>query len=243
MKYQKRRAYKGKRKPRVNKTKRMVTGHGPTLLDKLAVGAGGIAQLARAVAPAIGMINTEMKYFDVSSQPAYFNPGTSDSLTCLTGAIAQGLTDITRIGDSILAKNIAIKFNLFANMTAALHQTQTRLILFVWKENANINAPLISKIFTTPAEFLSGFNKDYTDQFVVLKDKVFCHNANISAATLQDVKHVKVYKNLDYHMRFIDGTAAGWSVNHVYLLLRSTGPTAANQGAADVWSRLNYTDN
>jgi hypothetical protein len=239
MKYQKRNYRRGGKRLYKNKTKKLVTGYGPTYLDKIASGAGSVARLARAVAPAIAMINTEVKYFDQSVQQVYFNPGTGDQLNNLTGGIAQGLTDITRIGDSILAKSISLKITLDALMSATIHQTQTRLVLFVWKENANINAPTVAKLFTTPAEFLSGFNKDYTDQFVILKDKVFCHNANISAATNQDSKHIKLFKKLDFHMRFIDGTNTGFSVNHVYLLLRNTGLNAANQGSADFWSRLN----
>lgn len=232
------------RKYKNNKTKAMVTGNPyPTYLEQIARGVGATAKLARAVAPAIAMINTEMKYFDQNVQQTYYNPGSADQVNCLTGGIAQGLTDITRNGDSILAKNISIKINLFSLMSTTLHQTQTRLILIVWKENAAVNAPTVAKIFTTPAEFLSGFNKDYTDQFVVLKDKVYTHQASISAATNQDTKFEKIYKNLDYHMRFQAGTAADWTTNHVYLILRNTAPTSTNQASADFYSRLNFTDN
>lgn len=239
-----RKPYVAKKKPYVNKTKAMVTGNpNPTYLETLARGMGATAQLARAIAPIVGMINTEAKYFDQNVQQTYYNPGSADQINCLTGGIAQGLTDVTRIGDSILAKDIQIKINLFSLMSTALHQTQTRMILIVWKENAAVNAPTVAKLFTTPAEFLSGFNKDYTDQFVVLKDKIFTHQAQISAATNQDTKTLKIYKKLDYHMRFQAGSAADWTLNHVYLILRNTAPTSTNQASCDFYSRLNYTDN
>jgi len=40
-----------RRRPYVNKTKKMVTGQGPTLLEQLARGASGVATVAKAVLP------------------------------------------------------------------------------------------------------------------------------------------------------------------------------------------------
>jgi len=55
-----------RRRPYVNKTKKMVTGQGPTLLEQLARGASGVATVAKAVLPIVSAINTEAKYLDVS---------------------------------------------------------------------------------------------------------------------------------------------------------------------------------
>lgn len=229
---------------RVNKAKALVTGNpNPTYLERLARGAGGVAQLARAVAPVIAAINTEHKYFDTATSATFYNPGTADQILPLTTGIAQGLTDITRVGDSILARDIAIKINLFSLMSITVHQSHTRVTLICWKENIQINAPTAAKIFSQPAIFLSGFNKDYTDQFVVLEDHVLANNANISAASNQDVKYLKMYHKLDWHMKYINETSSGASTNHLYLVFRNSSATTANQGACDFFSRLNFTDN
>lgn len=232
-----------KPKPKVNKTKKMVTGHGPTLLERLAAQSDNIGMVAKSILPIALAINTEAKYFDASSSVTFYNPGTNDSLVNLTQGIAQGLTDVTRIGDSILAKNIAIKMNLLWLASNAVHQSHTRVIILVWKQNLQDNPPTIAKIFTTPATFLSGFNKDYTDQMVILKDKILPNQAQVDAATNQAPKYIKIFKKLDYHMRFDAGGIADGTVNHIYMVLRNSSATSANQGACDYWSRLNYTDN
>lgn len=232
-----------RRRVRYSKTKKMVTGHGPTMLERIAAGAGGAARVARAIAPVVAAINTEHKYFDTQSSATFFNPGTGDQLVPITTGIAQGLTDVLRIGDSILAQNIAIKIDLLWLASTTVHQSHTRVTLICWKENLQINAPTIAKVFSQPAIFLSAFNKDYTDQFVVLKDKVISNTASISAATNQCARYLKIFKKLNFHMRFIDGTSSGASVNHLYLIFRNTGATSANQGSYDMFTRLNFTDN
>lgn len=227
-----------------SKAKALVTGErNKTYLEQVASGAGAVARLARSIAPVVAAINTEHKYFDTAASATFFNPGTGDQIVALTTGIAQGLTDITRIGDSILAKDIAIKINLLWLASTTVHQSHTRVTLICWKENIQINAPTAAKIFSQPAIFLSAFNKDYTDQFVVMDDQVFCNQAQISAATNQAPNYLKLYHKLDWHMRFIDATANGASTNHLYLVFRNTGATSANQGACDFFARLNYTDN
>jgi len=233
------------RKPAKNsKAKALVTGNpNQTYLETLARGAGAVSGLARAIAPVVAAINTEHKYFDQATSATFFNPGTADQILPLTTGIAQGLTDITRVGDSILARDIAIKINLLWLSSVTVHQSHTRVMLICWKENIQINAPTAAKIFSQPAIFLSGTNKDYTDQFVVLDDQVFANESQITAATNQAPKYLKLYHKLDWHMKFIDGSASGASTNHLYLVFRNTGATSANQGACDFFSRLNYTDN
>lgn len=221
----------------------MVTGSGPTLLDKIASGAGTVAKLAMAVAPAISAINTEHKYFDVASTDVAYNPGTNDTMTNLTQGIAQGTTDITRIGNSILAKDINIRAYVFWAASTTIHFGVSRVILFVWKENLQDNPPTVAKLFEAPTQLTSAYNKDYTDQFVVLKDKLISHNANISAATGQAVSIFRYYKKLNWHMRFDAGSTGDGTVNHIYLLIRGGGATSANQSSITYNSRLNFTDN
>lgn len=233
-----------KRPAKNPKAKALVTGNpNRTYLETLARGAGAVSSLARAIVPVVAAINTEHKYFDMATSATFFNPGTADQILPLTLGIAQGLTDITRVGDSILARDIAIKINLLWLASTSVHQSHTRVTLICWKDNLQINAPTAAKIFSQPAIFLSAFNKDYTDQFVVLDDQVHANEAQISQATNQAPKYIKLYHKLDWHMRFIDATSSGASTNHLYLIFRNTGATSANQGACDFYSRLNFTDN
>lgn len=240
-----RRTYRGRRRGVRNysKSKKMVTGHGPTLLDKIASGAGSVAKLAMAVAPAIAAINTEHKYYDVSYTATAYNPGTADQILDLTQGITQGTTDVTRIGNSILARDIYLKGYVYWTASTTIHSGISRITLLCWKENIQLNPPTAAKIFETATDIYSPINKDYSDQFVVIKDKFFAHNANISAATLQGLIPFKIYKKLGWHLRFnATGTTAG-TQNHIFMVVRGAAGTIANATVLNCTSRLNFTDN
>lgn len=237
-----RKYYRRKGKVRYSKTKKMVTGHGPTLLEQVATGAGAAARVARAVMPVVSMINTEAKYWDATSSSNVYAPGTSDYIVNLTGGLLGGTTDTTRIGNSVLAQNIQVKGYVQWLASAAATTGLTRLIFMVWKENAQSNTPTAAKIFEAPGTFHSPYNKDYTDQFVVLKDKVFAHNCPLAQALVQQTIHFKWFKKLSFHMRWLDATAT-YTQNHVWMIVRGSGATSANQSTISFYSRMNYTDN
>lgn len=245
MAYKKRFRKRGYRRPlRYSKTKKMITGSGPTYLEKIASGAGAVSRVARAVAPVIAAINTEAKYFDIETNGIAYNPGTNDSIIDLTQPIAQGVTDVTRIGNSILARNISTKIMLqFTPSVAGPLSGFARVILICWKENLQINAPTVAKLFEYPTLFTSAFNKDYTDQFVVLKDKVIPMNAMAAVATAQAAHFLKVFKKLEHHMRFDGAGTANGTQNHLFLIIRGSATVSSNPITWRQYSRLNFTDN
>lgn len=110
--------YKRRRPIKYSPSKKMVTGHGPTLLEKISSGVGSVAKLATAVAPAIAAINTESKYLDITASVTAHTPGTSDVIRNLTGEIIQGVNDSQRIGNSILMRDLQIR--LAHNFNATL---------------------------------------------------------------------------------------------------------------------------
>lgn len=157
--------------------------------------------------------------------------------------MGQSLADTGRIGNSILAKELYIKGHHYFLASTTVHTTQTRITVICWKPDIQDNPPTAAKLFEAPANINSAINKDYSDQYVVLYDKLFTNNAAISAATIQDAKLFKFYKKLDWHMRFDDATTGDATCNHVYLVLRSNAGTSANQSTMAFYARLNYTDN
>ena len=244
--YNGRQYYRRPKKTQYTQTKKLVTGHGPTVLEQIASGVGSVAKLAGAVAPVIAAINTELKYSDYSNTSLDgYNPGTSDQIVCLTNQLSQGTEDFERIGNSVLAKDITIKYNGLYLATTSNNVAFSRIVIFVWKDNATANAPTAAKLFETPATFLSAFNKDYTDQMVILKDKVYCHQTNYDAGAgglYVAPIHEKIYKKLDFHMRWTNASTAN-SQNHVYMCVRGSGATSSNASRFQVYSRLNFTDN
>lgn len=235
---------KGRGKPvRYSRSKKLVTGHGPTMLEKIASGAGSVAKLAMAVAPAIAAINTEHKYFDRTGAVIAHSPGTSDVIVNLTGAIPQAITDSGRIGNSILAKDLQLRLaNNFQATTGApnVMGIHCRMLLVCWKEDESVNAITAAKLFESPSNLYSPVNKDNSDQFVILKDKFFSMNSTVGLTANTAFQTVKLYKALNWHMRWNNTVS---TQNHVFLVLRSSAAGATNALQTTYYSRLNYTDN
>lgn len=241
--------YRRRRRPvRYSKSKQLVTGHGPTLLEKIASGVGSAAKLATAVAPVIAAINTEMKYVDNAGTVTFHSPGTSDSLVHLTANLINGTQDNQRVGNSILAKDLQLRMALNFQPSAGppvVSGLHCRATIVCWKENAKVNAPTVAKIFEVPTNIYSAMNKDYTDQFVVLKDKFFTMtavNANLGTGS-QGFQAMKIFKNLNWHMRWDGAAGTDATLNHVYLILRSSASGAGTAASCTYYTRLNYTDN
>lgn len=224
----------------------MVTGHGPTLLDKIASGAGSVAKLATAVAPVIAAINTESKYYDQSGTLTAHSPGVNDATVFLTQDIVNGTTDTQRIGNSVLAQNLQLRMAIDFPSTVGSPSVMflhCRFMLICWKENLQQNGPTIAKLFESPTNLYSPVNKDFSDQFVVLKDKFFTLRNDAGITCQAGHTNFKIFKPMRWHLRWLGtGTAAG-TQNHILLVLRSSAPGAVNAMNCTYYSRLNFTDN
>lgn len=247
MPYSKRRktTYRRKRIKGYTKAKKMVTGRGPTLLDKIASGVGSVARLATAVAPAIAAINTEHKYYDQTAVVSASQPGTNDNLINLTQNIVQGVNDTNRIGNSILAKDIQIRLAINFNSTVGTPNVlgaHCRMMLICWKENIQQNAPDVNKIFEDASNLYSPVNKNNSDSFVVIKDKFFSLNNSSGLAGSSGFTHMKLYKPLNWHIRWEGSTGNQGTQNHVYLIMRCANGSGSALSTT-YYSRLNFTDN
>jgi len=214
------------------------------MLERIAAGAGGVATLARAVRPVLAAINTEAKYYDKNASVVAYNPGTNDQLIDITSEINQGLTDVQRIGDSALFRNLRVKVKIDATFVAASMQTiYSRVCLIGWKENIQSNAPTIAKLFRTPTSIIGAFNKDYTDQMVVLHDQINVHDPCVTLTSRQSGVYIDWFDKLEHHARWLGPLTTDGTVQHYFLVIRGDGATSANQVNAEYWSRLNFTDN
>lgn len=232
----KKRGYR--RRKKIAPTKRLVTGQTePTLVERIASGVGSAARLASAVLPIVKAINTEQKWFD----NAYTRTVDSASPAIdIQSMFATGTTESTRIGNSILDKDINIRINMAGNFTSAA-SNYVRIILFVDKETAAVaGAPTMATLLQAPTNILSAFNKDYTDRYAILKDK----RVVLNSASNQGMM-IKIYKKLDFHTRYVgNGAAAPANAgqNHIHIVLM-TSNTVGQGVVMGVYSRLNYTDN
>lgn len=227
----------------------MVDGHGPTLLDQIASGAGSVAKLATAIAPMLEMINTEPKYYDETATFSAYNSATNADVRCLTDALAQGTGDSQRIGNSVLAKDLQLRMALsFTSTNGAPHVLGgfLRIMLFVWKFN-DAGGPTVAKLLEVPTNAYSPLNKDYTDNFVVIKDKHIAVESPIippAAGTATSwFRALKWFKKLDFHIRWSDASATTINSSQIWLMTYFTATAAANAVSTTMYSRLNYTDN
>jgi len=230
-----RRSYRSYPKRRIARTKALVTGQTqPTMLEKIAGGLGAAANVARAVMPIVSAINTEQKFIDA------YATGQSISTTASIQPLsytAQGTDEQNRIGNSILAKDLNLKLTLTPNYIAADYN-RMRLIVFVDKSQRGTLPTLSELLQNTSYPLDSSFNKNYTDRFVIIKDKRF-QLIKYGITPLE----LKLYKKLNFHVRYIGTTLATASAgeNNIYFVV--LGDTAANLPTYSFFARLNFTDN
>lgn len=116
-------------------------------------------------------------------------------------------------------------------------------MIFAWKIN-DLGGPTAAKLLEDPTNIYSPMNKDYTDQFVLLKDKHMTLQAPFYPPALgatHFAASVKWYKKVNWHMRWTD--AGDDTCNHIWMYTMSTVTQSANAVSTTFYSRLNYTDN
>lgn len=164
----------------------------------------------------------ELKYFDV-----YYNTtaDTSGNVTILN-AMAQGNTQITRIGNEISCTSVQFRGTIYQNVDASLGGTEVRLMV-LWDRQPNSADPTIAGLnngilnnVTVTNLMLSPYTYENQDRYRILYDKRFIINANTwydydipaTTATIDSVlpmyipfkKKLKLSRNTKY-----DNAAAG----------------------------------
>lgn len=181
------------------------------------------------------LINSEKKFIDTT----VFNSVVIT--TGITSAIpmtllANGTSDVTRNGNSVLANALEIKGTLVANATALTNVC--RVVCFIDKQNAGGTAPVWLDVHSA-AITRAFMNVQNTDRFVILRNQVFSVSTTGPAIT-----HFEWHIPLNgLHIKY-DGTAADQASaaeNHIYCAAMSddgtNGPTLA------VLSRFSFYDN
>lgn len=207
-------------------TKKLVDGKGTSYVK---MGIQAIPYILRSVKLLKSLINTEAKYVDVSSSATFSSTMVYERLT----AIAVGTTDITRIGNKILLKDVLVRLRFIMNSSATA--TQCRWILFVDKEcdGAIPSAPQPLASSSTEAPNSMDFSKRY----VIVKTG----NVSLSINGTRDFA-IKCYKNLNIHCDY-DGTGsavADAKENQLYIGFISS--EATNVPTYSLYSRVKYYD-
>ncbi len=110
------------------------------------------------------MLNTEVKCFQAAG--ANIAGTTTGTITDLLSGIAQGVTDITRVGDSIKVLRLTMHYNFQMNATAA--GTQVVWVAIIRANDEIMTAAQLNTLDGNAYAYLGDYPWDYKDQFRVL---------------------------------------------------------------------------
>lgn len=179
-----------------------------------------------------GLINVEFKKFDVDSSTA-----TSGAVVHFNG-IAQGDSDQTRDGNSVLMKSLLVRGNIVTNGNAT--STRCRVIFFIDKQQIGDTTPAQSDILDPDLnQMVAPLNNQTVGRFTILSDKRYSLNLILAGASTST--EYSFFTRLQKHARFNGSAATDIQKNGVYMLFVHDQPT--HTPTLHYSSRLKYVDN
>jgi hypothetical protein len=124
----------------------------------------GIDQSIRSIKR---LLNTEVKCFQAAG--ANITPTTTGTITDFLSGIAQGVTDITRVGDSMKVLRLSVNYQLSMNNTAAA--TQFCWVAIIRANDEIMTAAQLNTLDGNAYAYLGDLAWDYKDQYRVLWQK------------------------------------------------------------------------
>jgi len=231
-----RRKYPARRKVRLPEprqpTWKKLAGIGTTVANKLAMLPGYTGTIGKALSLVGNLINVESKFVDVTISETPSNTGSRTGLTFM----AQGATDQTRNGNSILAKSMDIKLTLARNASAT--GTVMRVILLLDKQDGLGSAPAFSDVFQS-VSLTSFVNMDKSDRFVILKNQIL--SLETGTGTIRELTWHQDLSHLHIKYDGTTGDQASATENHIYLFILTN--EATNTPSVNGTSRLRFYDN
>ncbi len=175
------------------------------------------------------MVNAEKGLHDVNLSSTPVAAGAALTLN----AIAQGDTQITRDGRSILMKYLSLKYQLVQHITPI--NTLCRIVVVMDKQTIADSTPSFTTVFQT-VSMTAHLDRDAFGRFTILYDKT-----HVLSDAGQTSVFVNVMISLNKHAYFNGTASTDIQKNNIFLLTASTeaadGPAFAGQ------SRLRYYDN
>lgn len=194
------------------------------------------AQIARAAWRSAkyirGLVNSEMFHLD-----ATYALGNQQSAIFNVTALAQGDTQVTRTGNSILAKTLVWNGNMYINATQT---TNTRITLALVQDKQQVadTTPAITDIFSSDTDPHTLLKLGTLGRFKLLMRKQFTLDSNAAG---NNARSLKLFKPLNFHVRY-NGTGTGdIQKNGLYLIMITSEATL--YPTISVNTRLSYHDN
>jgi hypothetical protein len=124
----------------------------------------GIDQSIRSIKR---LLNTEVKCFQAAG--ANITPTTTGTITDFLSGISQGVTDITRVGDSLKVLRLTMNFMFEMNSTA--NGTQIVWVAIIRANDEIMTAAQLNTLDGNAYAYLGDAPWDYKDQYRVLWQK------------------------------------------------------------------------
>lgn len=183
-----------------------------------------------------GIINSEKKYHDTLISGSVDYNGTINLLT----DIDQGDTNVTRSGNSILAKSLLIRYSVIPDVSSA-NTSYMRVI--ICQDTMNLGTtPAVSDVLQNTASAsapLSHYNNQYSAQyrFKILYDKT--HGLSNLQSTPAYVSEKLMVND---HIKYTGTQGTDEGKNNIYLVLISNQVTSLLP-AFSCYSRVKFYDN
>lgn len=192
-----------------------------------------VAQLAKTAYKGVrflkGIINSERKFVDTQAASALSSTGDLIHLN----AIAEGATESTRNGISILMKTLHLRYATYMNSAGRIEMS--RFMIIVDTQQVGDTPPAVTDILES-SSYTSPLNRQAAGRFTVLMDKTF----SLSITGAQCTYH-KFNIPVNLHARYNGSASSDIQLNGLYLLRIDSD--SVNHGSSSYWARLNYYDN
>lgn len=190
--------------------------------------------------PTYGQAGPEFKYLDTNVAVAL--PPDSTAVVVGISNMAQGLTNITRVGNKIQIKSVEVKITLFNEITFAHSPNAHRVSLVLDKEPEPAALASYNQIYTDDS-VLSMRNIGESDRFVVLAVEEFITDGALATTqTVNGTIFKTMFRNVDIASKFsgTGATQANVATNQLLVCIESF----VDDANADwyIRSRIRYTD-
>jgi len=187
----------------------------------------GIDQSIRSIKR---LINAEVKVFDAAG--ANITPTTTGTITDLTSAIAQGVADNQRVGDSLKVLRLSINAQFSMNSTA--NGTQFCWVTLCRSHDEIMTAAQLNTLDANAYAYLGNPPPDYKDQYRMLwQRRLVVDPEHQSILVMADIK-------LNDHVQFNGG---GATVNSGCLFMGIWSSSTTNNPDFGYVLRVEYVDN
>lgn len=178
----------------------------------------------------------EKKFFDVEN--VYSCPLTATFGSAVNiSPIIQGIDQTNRIGRQTTIRSAQIRVQTVTQ--AGTTPSQIRYVV-VYDKQTNGAVPLKTDVFAGSANFLSHYNLDNSDRFIILLDKI-TDSQQSSLLPISDKAFVKCA--LDQQWGGVTGSAISCNTGLITLFMANNSDTTIGASSqVDYTSRIRFTD-